>query len=167
MSLDIRTPSLEPGQQHRFATAPSRRTIIIMVAVAIVILAVIGGLLINSKGSPSPSNTKASGQQETCVYADPGLLTTAGHTVPNIAASEATTACVGQSVVSMLQDAASYYRLGIREFKTSEVDIFSVNNQGVMSADGDANGFIDWAKARGARVTKSTDSSGDFLTVRF
>jgi len=67
----------------------------------------------------------------------------------------------------MLLDAASYYRLGIREFKISEVDIFSVNDQGVMSNDGDANGFIGWAKARGASVTKSSDSAGDFLTVRF
>lgn len=163
MSLDIRKPSLEPGQRHPFTTAPSRRTLIILAAVAIAVLTVITGLLVTSKASPSTANTKASGQQGTCVYADPSLLTTAGHTVPNIAANEATTACVGQPVVSMLRDAASYYRLGIREFKTSEVDIFSVNNQGVMSADG----FIDWAKARGASVTKSSDSSGDFLTIRF
>jgi len=67
----------------------------------------------------------------------------------------------------MLQDAARYYQLGIREFKTSEVDIISVNGQGVTSPDGYASRFITWAKDRGASVTVTSDSSGDFLIVRF
>lgn len=166
MSLDIQKPSVKPGQQHPFTTVPSRRTIIIVVAASI-ILSVMLALLINTNNSPRSSDPGTSVRNSACVNIDPNMISSAGHTVSDVAASGAAKTCVGQPIVSMLQDAASYYRLGIREFKTSGVDIYSVNDQGVTSSEGDASRFIYWAKDRGASVTVSSDSSGNFLAVRF